>query len=268
MLDQDQLSSLISQCIERDPLALKIFFEQLLSSEWIVPDRVQQQPLRPEVTYPSPLVSVLGVQSRDKIFVPVFSSTECLEEWFGGPALARTLKGSQILQMVPESWWVTINPGQELWMELSAWEVQELKLGVEAIPSVVTEHLSEDARPVQLIPLQLDEKLDLRRALSELCGEMSEIQKAFVAYEEFEIASGGTTRDLIVGLQVAPHATRDFERVSQRIHQVLDPLQIGAEPIKVFYGGSVDGTLALDKFRGLEPVYSRPGSWWSRLLGL
>jgi hypothetical protein len=69
-------------------------------------------------------------------------------------------------------------------------------------------------------------------------------------------------------VQVAPHAARDFERVSQRIHQVLDPLQIGAEPVKVLFGGSVDGSLALDKFRGFVPVFSRFKPWWKRIFGV
>ncbi len=148
-----------------------------LETQFLVPEREQPHPLTHPTTYPNELFQLLGIAHGDQSFVPIFCTEEEIKDWSGLELRTRQVYGKQLLQSIPEGWWITLRPGAEVGKEFSPWEISELTKGPEAIDTVVAEIFdSEEVTPLEYKEPGEDEYTELKENLTTFALDNPEIQ--------------------------------------------------------------------------------------------
>jgi SseB protein N-terminal domain len=131
---------------EADDHLIEPFLDALFDSTLAVPIRTSFSELTRGVVYPNEFLSVLAVKASDeKITIPLFTRAELTLAWCGATLECRMMTWSSLLALVPDSWWICLNPGQEVEKEFSPWEIELFKKGRESLPEIA-EELRESLR--------------------------------------------------------------------------------------------------------------------------
>lgn len=265
----DALSDALDRASDESSIEnLTAFYELLLHSDLHIPERTQEQPLSQQPRYPNEFLNILGVQNKETVFVPVFSSAEAAEEWSGQKLRLRIMRLSDLLNLVPDGWWLILNPGSESEKDISSWEIDLLKGGAQSIPALVDELLVEEAvHDVELQPLAPERFPQLMKALTDVAGATPEVKKLFLLQETGKTVSEKSVSALILGVLIAPEGMPRREEIQDALSDAGALSLIGAERLKVRCGDSVEGNLMLGIFAGHTPFYTRDEkSWISRIL--
>jgi hypothetical protein len=255
---EDRLATLLVKAAEESsPEVLTAFFNALLEHTFLVPERQQDTPLKDPPPYPDPFLNVLGVQIKDSIFVPMFSSEERLAEWSGHSIRTRQLTLAGLISLLPTGWWLIINPASEGEKELSPWEIELLSGGAANIPALIEEILVEDViQDISFSPVAASEFTELREKLKEKAASMPEVQKLFLVRETGKTVSEKEISALILGVLTPQLASARREEIQEQFGALGAYTLIGAEKLKVRVGDSIDGNLMLGIFSGHESFFS------------
>jgi len=197
--------------------AIISFFDAFLSGPLYVPERKQRAPLSNVPRYPNEFLNILGISERERTIVPVFSSAQKMNSWFGTPLAYRTLSGQELLSLIPEGWWIAINSRDDFEKEISPWEIENLKEGRDGIPAVVAEILeAERGGTLNLAPVKDSEYLELRTSLTEFASRTKNIEEIFIAVEEQD----GSPLRILIGVQQGRNAST-LEDVKQLVKKSL-----------------------------------------------
>ncbi len=241
-----------------DRAAAQQFFELLLNSPLYVPERRQSQPLSDSPAYPDELLNILGIQDKDRVVVPAFTSPELIQEWCGNELTYRELSGSKLLALLPDEWWLAINSGQVAQKELSPWEINELKLGQEGIPSVLAELFSESfAESLRLRPLEENESQELFAGLRKFASDHQQVKKAYLLMEEEKLQDDlkdrTEARAFLLGLELSSDENK--QAISKLAEEALAPLLIGGLPLKVLTATQNQKDPMFGFFQSTPPAY-------------
>lgn len=239
--------------------AVEQFFRALLAGPLYVPERYQAQPLSDSPQYPNDFINILGIQDSDRVVVPAFSDPSLIEEWCGTAMSFRRCTGQELAAMLPDEWWMIINPGSEIIRELTPWEVSRLKDGEDALPELLHEAYSDlAADPIRVRPLAAGEFTDSHASLFLYCKEHESVLRLYLLAEEGEGADGTAVVTLLIGValdeQIPPG---QYGSVQSEIDTYVAPTLIGGQQKKIFVGGDTSGNVMLGLFKDAEPVFSR-----------
>jgi hypothetical protein len=239
--------------------AVETFFQALFDGPVYIPRRYQSQPMSDSPDYPGDFVDVLGITDDDRVIVPVFSNPDGIEEWCGNPLQWRCMNGIEAAKVIPDDWWVVINPGSEIEKELSPWEIERLREGKEALLELVTEALSDkDVDPMHVRPCGSDEFEAPLNSLRNYIENDTRFNTLYALVEENAAADGSAVATLLIGIAVSndvPGAT--FATVQDELDALIAPFMIGGQPKKIFIGYDVNKSVMLGIFKGSEPLYQR-----------
>ena len=264
------LQAAMAEALRGSNDAARTFFELFLGGQWYVPKRFQSPRLEIRATYPNEFLDILGMQDGERVLVPVFSAAEQVPEWSQLPLACRLLTGQALLDLVPEGWWICVNPGQEVEKEISPWEIQQLRAGTAGIDAILAE-LTEQA-PIETLTISScveEEYPQLTSALREYAQAQAEIDAIYLAKEEGRDEMDKRITTLLLGVCIHSNSPERLEQVRQSVRALAEKSLIGAEPVRVFTSAQ-GGNVMLSLFKGIEPMYAGPGSrakvpWFHRL---
>lgn len=279
------LSESLAPALEGDHQAQRRFYTAFLAGPLFVPDRYQARPLSHQPQYPTPLVSILGVQDGERITIPVFSDPGAIALWAAAELRYKTLSGVQLLALVPDEWWLVVNPGAEIEKEISPWEVRQLRSGAAAIDGLI-EELADNAdnsvRPVELVTPRTEEYAALTATLSAF-GAREPRVKTLYLLKELDLESAPPDLNspgpsmLLVGAVVDAKDAAELEDLRLAIRDTAQVELIGGDSLRVIAGPAVD-SLTLGVFKKSVPFfrYTAPPKagfleslrrFWRRLAG-
>ena len=266
---EDVFADLLVRASEHpSPEVLTAFYKQLLTISWIVPERAQEHQMTNQPAYPNDFLNILGVQNKDQVFVPIFSSDPRVREWSGHEIRGRVMTIKELIALLPEGWWIILNPGSEGEKDLSPWEIELLKGGEANIPALIEEMLVEDViEDIEMHDLAGNEFQSIKEKLIALANKNSDINQLFLVRERGKTISEKEISSIILGVLLDSGPTARREEIQEAFAQLGAVELIGAEKMKVRVGDSIDGNLLLGIFQGRTPIYTRERkSWISRFL--
>lgn len=235
------------------------FYRDFLRAILAVPERLQPQKLSHQPTYPNDFVNILGIQDEQRVIIPIFTRSELIQIWCGQELLFKSYETDRFLTLIPEGWWVILNPGSEYEKEFSPWELDQLRGGIQSVPALVAEVIALD--PIESVEFKAvpeTELTDLRTKLKEDARLIPEVQKLFLIRENGRDLEGTLITTLIIGALIDPVPANDLKPIEERLRQTATYCQIGGESIKVRVGHVIEGNLLLGIFAGTPAFYERP----------
>ncbi|MFM1847376.1 MAG: SseB protein N-terminal domain [Pseudomonadota bacterium] len=264
-----ELERAMFDALEGDGRAARLFFERLLESKFFVPERHQDRVLSDSPVYPNDLLNVLGIKAPGRVIVPVFTRSELIEAWCGVSLRHRTIGFPELLKILPDEWWVCLNPGAEVEKEISPWELGLLKGGTGVIDELIEEFNAENAAPtVQIRAPKEGEYGELQRGLSNVAENEKEIARLFILRED-----GGESRApiVLIGVECFSSERRVLDRIKGEIEAEAARGLIGGDSARVLVGGKETNNFALTLFSRAEPFFAReapaPRGLWGKLKG-
>lgn len=255
------------EALEGDSRAARTFFECLLGARFFVPERHQERPLSDAPPYPNDLLNILGIKAPGRVIVPIFTRSELIEGWCGVALHYRTLGFSELLSIVPDEWWVCLNPGAEVEKEISPWELGLLKGGPQVIDELIAEFESDNTAPtVQIRAPGETEYGELRRGLLDFSSAEGEVSKIYLLREE-----GGEHREptVLIGVECFSSERTVLDRIKGLVEAEAARGLIGSESARVLVGGTETNNFALTLFSKAEPIFKREaplrGGLWGKL---
>ncbi len=237
--------------------ATEEFYKRFLKGPVVVPERYQSPKIEETVTYPNEFTNILGLEDRGQVFVPAFTSAELMKDWCQMDLKYKTLSGQELLSLVPESWWVWLNPGSEVEKEFSPWEIQELKNGPAGIPAVLDEICAaEPAETISISQLGETEYQNTKNALVDLSSRTPEVNKLFLAKEECLNEDDQKTYTVLVGIETTACSALEIEKLKSSFQAAAEKTLIGGDPVKTFVGAGGNSVI-LGLFRGIKPCYRK-----------
>jgi len=261
------LDELMALAADGDRSSAEIFLSRFINEALFVVNRQQSAQLSDQPDYPNEFVSILAVKDQDRAVIPVFTRSELIEDWCGSKLEFRSLSGQRLLSIVPDDWWLSLNPGTELEKEFSPWEIIQLKGGPRNFAAII-EELYADEGPTQLtVEAFADgEFTNLISALTQATAQLPEVLKLY-ALKEGDKELGHT--NILIGALRNKTTPSRHDEILTILKSVADLAQIGAEPVKVVVGDNLDQSPQLGIFKLLKPFFERtPTNNRSGLLGL
>ena len=264
------LEQAMFDALEGDGRAARIFFERLLEGRFFVPERHQERALSDAPPYPNDLLNILGIKAPGRVIVPIFTRSELIESWCGVALHHRTLGFGDLLAIIPDGWWVCLNPGAEVEKELSPWELGLLKSGAQVIDELIEEFNSDNTTPtVQIRALESGEYEDLRRGLVAYGEGEPEIARLLLLREE-----GGESRTptVLIGVECFSSERKVLDRIKAQVEAEAARGLIGGDGGRVWVGGKETNNFALTLFSRAEPLFLRSNqvkpSLWGKMKGI
>ncbi|MCB0331890.1 MAG: SseB family protein [Bdellovibrionales bacterium] len=260
---QDELTPLekhLNISCEGDKDAARLFFEEFLASSVVVPERYQSQPLSDSPRYPNDFFNLLGIQAGEsKAVIPVFAREVLIEEWCGQHLQAQTMTGAELLERVPEEWWLTLNPGSEYGKDFSPWELEQLRGGTEQIPALIDELFpAYIAEQLEVKPLDSTEHEALIEALKEVASSLPELYALYALDQSGQTSDGEELSLLLVGAEFTDSTTTSEAQVARdQIESTAQKALIGANPVRLYTGTTSNRELTLGIFLKTEPLFTR-----------
>ncbi len=235
------------------------FLESFLETVLYVPERHQAQPMSDSPVYPDEFLNILGVQQEDRAFVPVFTDEELVEDWLGQELSVRKLSGHELLQLMPDEWWISLNPGSEYGKEFSPWEVRELRLGRDGIEEVVDELLQAEENVVlQLNQPNHEDYGDLIESLKDFAERKNDILRLYLLREERKNQECEKRKTLLVGVESKIASPSDLSNLQDTVRAIAAKALIGSdEDVRVYVDRDPEESMALSLFRNAAPFYER-----------
>lgn len=242
---------------ESSPEALDAFYRALLNAQFLVPERQQEHQLTNHPEYPNDFLNVLGIQSKESVFVPMFSAQGRVQEWSGHEIRLRTLTLAEIIDLLPAGWWLILNPGSEGEKDFSPWEIDLLRGGVASIPALIEEMLVEDAiEDIEMHAVEPGQFAELKGALVESAKKTKGVEALYLLKETGKTVSAKEVSSLILGILIGQDSAEDREKIQEQFSSIGALILIGAEKLKIRVGDSIAGNLMLGIFEGYEPIYT------------
>jgi len=137
-----KLQELLAEAWEKKPGAARSFFEVLLESELFIPLSPASIPKSPSGDKNLDVESFsrfLTVEFEGHRTLPVFSEEQFVFNWAGEEIPTEKKSFKVIARLLSPETWLHIDANQQFGRELSPWEIEQLKLGPEAIAAVLQE---------------------------------------------------------------------------------------------------------------------------------
>ena len=247
------------EALEGNRSAAAEFFRAFLDGPLYIPERVQAQPMSDQPEYPNDFFYLLGLRAEDRTIIPAFSRPDLVSEWCGSSLRQKTMSGKELLGVVPEDWWVTVNPGLDVEKELSPWELDRLREGEPAFPELIAELFPLEARPtLSLEPVPEEEYRELVDVLRKEAENHSQINNLYLAREAVEENESDALPPILLGVEATCKSADQQKSIEDALQRAGSVTQIGAEPLRIRIGASLEGNLLLGAFTGIEPFYRRP----------
>jgi hypothetical protein len=242
------------------------FYNEFLAGPLFIPRRHQDHSLSDQPSYPNDLLDLLGLQAKERVIVPVFTAPELIESWCGIALKWRAISGKDLIQLLPDEWWITINPGLDIEKELSPWEIKQLTSGIDCIPELVEELFLENSfDSFNVAAVAPTEYPELCQALSEAVKEIPQVKRVVLLREE-RTEEDQITSQLVVGVELDPTKDDHIKLINLKIRSVIDPFQIGSTPIRLRIADT--NSLILGVLNNSTHVYERQkGSLLGRFFG-
>jgi len=245
---------------------IKTFFRALIAGPLFVPERYQKQKLSYSPNYPNDFVTIMGIQDGERVVIPAFSNPELIQAWAGEEFTFRKLSGEDLLKIIPEDWWLCINPGQEFDKELSPWEISKLKSGEAAFAEIISEITSEDtATSLEISHLAPEEYPELRQTLIAFAEKEAEINAIYIAKEKENILEDSKMETILIGVELVNVDSKQIEDMRDAVQAIAAPLLIGNAKLKVVSGLS-GSQLFLGVFREFTPIHQKAKASFYSLL--
>jgi len=258
-MNETHLESLMALSFEGDRRAAEEFFKLFAAAVFCIPERYQAQELSDSPDYPNDFVNILGVKQGERAIVPVFSKLSYIEEWCGQTFTHKELSGKQLLDLMPEDWWISLNPGQDIEKEISPWEIELLKGGDENIPALIDEIFPpEKIETLALHSVNKNEYPELREVLIKHMPSKKEITELYLLKEEGENVEGEKVFTVLIGARANTNNQDKLDSTRDELLLLAQKAQIGGDRVKVMLGGAKEDGLVLGMFAQAEPIYSRP----------
>ncbi len=210
---------------------LKVFLESTL----LVPEKHQPQPLRITAQYPDRPFNFLAIEDSGQTRIPVFSSDELVSNWSTLPLKIRSVQAKVLLDLMPEDWWITLNPADQNSKDFSPWEIDRLRGG--EIDEIISEILSEHGiQALQVRSFDSNEITGLTDKLQELFASDKNTKEIFLAVETGENIEGTLTETLLAGFRFSELDPDELNPLREKLKADLSPLLIGSMNLKILIG--------------------------------
>ena len=253
---------------------LRTFFSLLCSSTLLVPTRQQERPVHNSATYPDEFLNLLALEEQERIFVPCFSDPAAIKEWYAGALNVREIEFSALNKLLPQDWWIVLNPSSDACKELSPWELERLRGGDQELAELLDElRQSEIGSPVRIEALAQDQVQSLRQALIGWADQNDNVAEIYLAREystdyselhektESHVVQSAT---LLVGVAIKHSDSALLAQIQDQASVVAAAAMIGDESPRLL-SGAID-SVALGVFKGIEPIYKAKGGLINSLL--
>ena len=249
----DPLEHALEEALDGDRAQVEQFFRVLLRSSLTVPKRFQHLPLSDSPQYPNEFLDILGIKDKDRTVVPVFSRAELVKEWSGTEFLSRQLSLAELINLLPEEWWVVINPGSDIEKELTPWELSQLKVGEQGIPILIEENSAFEAdRGMSFLPAPA-EFSKVERDLAAFAATRSSIQGLYLLLRDRGDSEGLPA--LVVGVRSELRSSTELDTLRAELLAVAERAVIGAATMQVMMGGAIGGSMMDGVFSSFTPFY-------------
>ncbi len=254
-----QIEDNFSPAVHGDKDAAHALLQGVLSGPLYVPERHQAKPLTDAPAYPNDFVYILGVRDKERTVVPVFSDASHLLTWAGNPFTFKVMSGKALFELVPEGWWVILNPGSEFEKDFSPWEIETLREGEKGIPAVL-EELFADSGPtmVEVHPLPEGSYSELKDSLLKFALTTPSINRLHVLSEVGVDEEDQKVTRILVGVKLEGSVGKpEKEALQGDLTALAQRALIGDRSVRVLVADAREENLVLGAFNGFEPLYTK-----------
>lgn len=254
--------------LEGDRHAARLFLEILLEAQLFVPERTQLHKMSDTPEYPNDFFNLLAVQDKDRVIVPVFARKELIAEWCGNELSTRTMKGRDILKLMPPEWWICVNPAAEIEKELSPWEIEQLLSGEPGIAAILDElYQHQIVEPLEVSQVNENECPLLMREMRGMAKQHPEIQRIFLVRQKGKDLEENIISQLLLGIELDA-TSANGEDLRSECQSLADRCQVGSDKVSVFVAPQDSGDMSLGLFSKASPFFEKKTpSFLGRLLG-
>lgn len=269
------LDELLAAAIEGGRAAVEKFYRGLFAARVFVPRRFQAMPLSDSPSYPNDFIDLLGVNDKTRVVVPVFTGTDLVREWSGTEFALREITFVELAGLLPEQWWVVLNPGSEIEKEFTPWEIEHIRAGEQSLPILVEEALAHEGESGLSFSAVGDEFAKLKEVLAQFAATVESIEAVYLLQRERGEHSDSLP-SLVVGVRTTSIPTTEQEGIRSDAAAVAEQALIGSATVQVMLGGALGASMLDEVFQGFSPIYIRAAysdgltakvqRWFSRLL--
>ncbi len=268
--ETSSLEILMRSALEGNVGPVEAFLRAFLDGTLYVPEREQAQKLSDSPRYPDPFLNILGIQDKERVVVPVFTRPQLILDWCGNELRYRTLRSIELLKILPEEWWLCINPAAEFEKELSPWEIEQLRSGERGIPAIAEEIVQQQTiEPLEIQPVRESEFPAVVSETRTFAAKEPAILRMFLVRHIGKDVDEQKLQKLFLGVELAPCPQDRATSIQAEIQALVDRCQVGSDHIAVNASGSGTADLTFGFFANSSPYYIAPGnaaqSMWQRL---
>ena len=250
-MEENSIDKLLEKSFHGDKDSAEKFFIAFLDTKLIVPSRVQKMDLSNAPEYPNDLTSILGVKGPDTTFVPVFSTPEHIFEWCGQTLDFREIEGKQVLETIPENWWIAFNPGRDYEKEFSPWEIDKLKQGKESISEIIVDIFEEDKElGIEVTSADSEELKSIKSKLEEIASKNENILRMGCLLEK----GAEDEERVLFAIRLSDNAE---DSVKQEISSLIEQALIGSYTSRIVFETESKPSLAMGHIREDHFFYSK-----------
>ena len=233
----DLLASLLQAASEGERSDVLSFLRAFKEATLFVPEKEQSPRFNSLPAYPDRPLNILAVQDGDNVFVPVFSESTLIEKWCSRKLNVRSISTMDLIKLLPESWHVALNPGDDYRKDLTPWELQKLLDGDSGIEEIATElELPHGVEPLEVRKVTSSEFIPVKTALKILCDNNPEIREVYLAKEKGKTFEESEVETLLVGIKLKDLEPAEAEGIRLKVRDSLAPALIGAIQLRVLIG--------------------------------
>ena len=225
-----ELESLIDRAEGGDAKAIGNFYLEFLKGPLWVPNRHQQTTPNNLADYPNDFIPVLALKKDERTIVPAFTRPELAESWGKEKLICTISSGDELSSRLPDDWWIAIVSVDDLYKEISPWEIRLLiEEGEKAIPAIAEELaiISGEKRPFELNAVSESEYGELRSILTTTLSANSQVSRAYLLKESSLDEDGEEIQTLIIGIEMTSKDPAITRRTEQEITNAAEKLLIG-----------------------------------------
>ena len=251
----DTLTHELALASQGDRDAARRLFESFLRGPLVIPRRFQAHPMSDAPVYPTELFDILGINDGGRTIVPVFGNIEQLQSWSGSSLIYRTMSGADLISLLPEGWWVCINPGTGIEKDLSPWELHEISKGPAGIAAVLEELESDGLEPLRrIVPLTQQDIPSIAAALIDYAKRNRWIRSLKVARAEHGSEHEEGEQRLLLGVEASrPPSSAEQQEVSDLARAAA----IGESPLRLIFAFPGGDPFESSQLAAVDPIYLR-----------
>jgi hypothetical protein len=252
---------LMEESTSGDRSTLESFYTEFLECDFIIIKRASQAASPREPRYPTEFFPFLGIRGGDKTWLPIFTGPVALNEWSTQEMESQTITGREVLERIPNEWWLALNPGSEISKEFSPWEISTLRSGPDGIKAAAEDQMPSLVLEQEYSDLKESEFPGVSTAIKEIGAEHPSI--SFIkAAKETSVDSDGkaVTEKVLVGVSCDTGTPPgDLERIRTACLGKLSLLFIGGIDFDVL-AGIGESPLSLGRLKAFGQIYQKKAS--------